>query len=55
MNAGGRLLVRPGLTGWAQVKGGRIISAEDKHALDMWYIHNASLKLDLADTCSLRS
>jgi lipopolysaccharide/colanic/teichoic acid biosynthesis glycosyltransferase len=42
-----RLLMRPGLTGWAQVKGGRTISAEDKAALDIWYVRNASLKLDL--------
>jgi lipopolysaccharide/colanic/teichoic acid biosynthesis glycosyltransferase len=42
-----RLLVRPGLTGWAQVKGGRQISALDKAALDVWYVRNASLKLDL--------
>src|SRR5262249_30200008 len=33
-----RLLVRPGLTGWAQVVGGRTISAEDKAALDVWYV-----------------
>ena len=42
-----RLLARPGLTGWAQINGGRTISAEDKSALDVWYIKNASLKLDL--------
>jgi lipopolysaccharide/colanic/teichoic acid biosynthesis glycosyltransferase len=42
-----RLLVRPGLTGWAQVKGGREISAADKAALDVWYVLNASLALDL--------
>jgi lipopolysaccharide/colanic/teichoic acid biosynthesis glycosyltransferase len=41
-----RLLVRPGLTGWAQVVGGRAISAEDKAALDVWYVRNASLSLD---------
>jgi lipopolysaccharide/colanic/teichoic acid biosynthesis glycosyltransferase len=41
-----RLLVRPGLTGWAQVKGGREISAADKAALDVWYVRNASLALD---------
>lgn len=43
-----RLMVRPGLTGWAQVVGGRIISADDKAALDIWYLRNASLALDLA-------
>jgi lipopolysaccharide/colanic/teichoic acid biosynthesis glycosyltransferase len=42
-----RLLVRPGLTGWAQVKGGRQLSAADKAALDIWYVWNASLSLDL--------
>ena len=42
-----RLLVRPGLTGWAQVIGGRTISADDKAALDVWYVRNASLRLDL--------
>lgn len=42
-----RLIVRPGLTGWAQVNGGRDISAEDKAALDVWYVQNASLRLDL--------
>jgi lipopolysaccharide/colanic/teichoic acid biosynthesis glycosyltransferase len=41
-----RLLVRPGLTGWAQVVGGRSISPEDKAALDVWYVRNASLFLD---------
>ncbi len=42
-----RLLVRPGVTGWAQVVGGRDISPEDKAALDVWYVRNASLALDL--------
>jgi lipopolysaccharide/colanic/teichoic acid biosynthesis glycosyltransferase len=42
-----RLLVRPGLTGWAQVRGGREISAADKAALDVWYVQKASLVLDI--------
>ena len=42
-----RLLVRPGLTGWAQIKGGRQISPADKAALDVWYVRNMSLALDL--------
>ena len=42
-----RLLVRPGLTGWAQIKGGRQISPADKAALDVWYVGNMSLTLDL--------
>lgn len=41
-----RLLVRPGLTGWAQVVGGRAISAQDKAALDVWYVRHASIWLD---------
>ena len=43
----GRLLVRPGLTGWAQVNGGKTVSPPDKMALDVWYIKNASVRLDL--------
>jgi lipopolysaccharide/colanic/teichoic acid biosynthesis glycosyltransferase len=42
-----RLSVRPGLTGWAQVHGGRLITPEEKNALDVWYIKNASLRLDI--------
>jgi lipopolysaccharide/colanic/teichoic acid biosynthesis glycosyltransferase len=41
-----RKFVRPGLTGWAQVNGGRSVSAADKAALDIWYIENASFALD---------
>ncbi len=42
-----RLMVRPGLTGWAQVKGGNSISVEEKKELDEWYVRNASFWLDL--------
>ncbi len=42
-----RLLVRPGLTGWAQAVGGRGISLADKAALDVWYVRNASMALDI--------
>jgi lipopolysaccharide/colanic/teichoic acid biosynthesis glycosyltransferase len=41
-----RLLVRPGITGWAQVNGGRIISPHEKGLLDLWYGQNASFVLD---------
>jgi lipopolysaccharide/colanic/teichoic acid biosynthesis glycosyltransferase len=41
-----RLLVRPGLTGWAQVVGGRHITPVEKAALDVWYVYHASLALD---------
>ncbi len=42
-----RLSVRPGITGWAQVNGGKLLDAESKNALDEWYVRNASLWLDL--------
>ena len=42
-----RLSVRPGITGWAQVNGGNLVTVNEKTALDEWYIHNASLWLDL--------
>jgi hypothetical protein len=47
MNAAMRLSVRPGITGWAQVNGGNLITVNEKGALDEWYIRNASLWLDL--------
>jgi lipopolysaccharide/colanic/teichoic acid biosynthesis glycosyltransferase len=46
-NSAARLTVRPGITGWAQVNGGVNLSATEKDALDVWYICNASLALDL--------
>jgi lipopolysaccharide/colanic/teichoic acid biosynthesis glycosyltransferase len=42
-----RLMVRPGMTGWAQVHGGKLITPEEKNALDAWYVGNASFWLDL--------
>ena len=39
--------VRPGLTGWAQVNGRNAISWDEKFALDVWYVDNRSLLLDL--------
>ncbi len=42
-----RHLVRPGLTGWAQVNGRNAISWEAKLAYDAWYVENESLWLDL--------
>jgi lipopolysaccharide/colanic/teichoic acid biosynthesis glycosyltransferase len=39
--------VRPGITGWAQVNGRNAISWEDKFRLDVWYVDNHSLWLDL--------
>ena len=42
-----RLSVRPGLTGWAQINGGRDISPEKKASLDLWYISHAAFWLDV--------
>jgi sugar transferase len=42
-----RLMVRPGITGWAQINGGNLITTEEKGALDDWYVHNASFSVDL--------
>jgi len=39
--------VRPGITGWAQINGRNAISWEDKFALDVWYVDNRSLWLDI--------
>ena len=39
--------VRPGITGWAQVNGRNALSWEDKFKLDVWYVDNISLALDL--------
>ena len=38
--------VKPGITGWAQVRGRNSLSWEDKFALDVWYVENRSLALD---------
>ena len=42
-----RLLVAPGLTGWAQVCGGKLLSQVEKGALDDWYVEHASARVDL--------
>jgi len=42
-----RLLVKPGLTGWAQVNGGYDISPKEKLEYDLIYIKNMGLLLDL--------
>lgn len=39
--------VRPGITGWAQVNGRNTLSWEDKFRLDVWYVDNQSLWLDM--------
>ena len=39
--------VRPGITGWAQVNGRNALNWEERFKLDIWYIDNRSLWLDL--------
>ncbi len=46
-----RHLVRPGITGWAQVHGRNTISWQDKFYLDVWYVENASFVLDIKILC----
>ena len=43
----GRLAVRPGLTGWAQVNGRASLPWSERIELDLHYIERASLRLDL--------
>ena len=43
----GRLAVRPGITGWAQVRGRNALSWPERIELDLWYVANRSLLLDL--------
>jgi len=42
-----RLEVRPGITGWAQVNGRTELSWPERIELDVWYVDNRSLALDL--------
>lgn len=42
-----RHCVKPGLTGWAQVNGRNAISWDEKFRLDVWYVKNQSVLLDL--------
>ena len=43
----GRLAVRPGLTGWAQVNGRTSLPWPERIELDLWYVEHRSLLLDL--------
>lgn len=42
-----RHLVKPGITGWAQVNGRNTLSWQEKFNLDVWYVDNHSFWLDL--------
>ena len=43
----GRLAVRPGITGWAQVNGRTSLPWTERIELDLWYIEHRSWRLDL--------
>jgi lipopolysaccharide/colanic/teichoic acid biosynthesis glycosyltransferase len=43
----GRLAVRPGITGWAQVHGRTELPWDERIELDLWYIEHRSWRLDL--------
>ena len=39
--------VRPGITGWAQVNGRNTVGWQQKFDMDVWYVNNVSLPLDI--------
>ena len=43
----GRLKVKPGITGWAQVNGRASLPWSERIELDLWYVEHCSLRLDL--------
>jgi lipopolysaccharide/colanic/teichoic acid biosynthesis glycosyltransferase len=43
----GRLAVRPGITGWAQVNGRNSVSLPERIELDLWYLAHRGLRVDL--------
>jgi lipopolysaccharide/colanic/teichoic acid biosynthesis glycosyltransferase len=43
----GRLAVKPGITGWAQVNGRTSLPWSERIELDLWYVEHRSLALDL--------
>lgn len=42
-----RLEILPGLTGWAQIKGRNALNWEDRFKMDVWYVDNWNLWLDI--------
>ncbi len=44
----GRLAVKPGITGWAQINGRASLPWAERIELDLWYVEHQSLRLDLS-------
>ena len=42
-----RMELRPGLTGWAQINGRNALTWDEKFSLDIWYVDNRTIWLDL--------
>lgn len=42
-----RHMIKPGITGWAQVNGRNELSWQQKFAMDVWYVENRSIFLDI--------
>ena len=42
-----RHIIKPGITGWAQVNGRNAVSWEDKFRMDVWYVDHRSIWLDI--------
>jgi lipopolysaccharide/colanic/teichoic acid biosynthesis glycosyltransferase len=43
----GRLAVKPGITGWAQINGRASVPWSERIELDLWYVEHRSFALDL--------
>jgi sugar transferase EpsL len=43
--------IKPGITGWAQINGRNAISWDEKFDLDVWYVDNQSIWLDVKILC----
>lgn len=42
-----RHMIKPGITGWAQVNGRNELSWQEKFDMDVWYVENRSFRLDI--------
>jgi lipopolysaccharide/colanic/teichoic acid biosynthesis glycosyltransferase len=42
-----RLSVRPGITGWAQINGAKLVTKAEKEKFDEWYVSHATIWFDL--------